>query len=739
MMKSISIFLTLVSGLLLLMPAPLQATHIVGGEMTYECLGNNQYRITMRVYRDCYAGQAGFDGSPGSQSARVTIFLGSGPSAQQMGTPNIGAPEITKIDPVVTNPCLTAPPNVCVEEGLYTFIVNLIPSDKSYFIAYQRCCRNGTISNIVTPGDVGATYAVEITPLAQQECNSSPTFQDFPPIAICVNDTLRFDHSATDQDGDSLVYSFCTPLFGGSKNNVAPNPESKPPYDGVTFLFPFSQDNPIGGNPQVTLDPVTGEIFGFPTIQGQYVVGVCVAEYRNGELLSITQRDFQFNVVACVQAINAEIEIPSDILYGGKALVCGKSILTLINKSTPVNKIADISWLVDTGSLVPAVIQTADTLQMTFPQPGLYTGKLVANPGLSCTDTTTIEILVTPELEGSMTITGDSCLWDPFTFTATVNRDPAALTGITWNYKDGMTGTGAISQHAYANLGVYAPSFTARDTFGCERTITQLLDWFPLPDPISFAHDPDMGCLPVIAQFVNTSTPLTPDYQLDWTFGDGSTGTGTIPSHTYTDAGTWDVELTITSPLDCQASLQLDDLILTRFPVQADFSFSPTGRVNEDNPLMLFQDESQYGEFYTWTIPGVYTANTPSISFSFPDIGIYPVILEVSNAAGCYDSIVRYVEIEPVYRIYAPTAFSPNFDGFNDGFRLLTSRGLESMLLQVYDRWGNLVFETDDDGVEWDGSRNGDPLDPGTYVWSLQYVDYWGETQVHSGEVQVIR
>ena len=97
------------------------------------------------------------------------------------------------------------------------------------------------------------------------------------------------------------------------------------------------------------------------------------------------------------------------------------------------------------------------------------------------------------------------------------------------------------------------------------------------------------------------------------------------------------------------------------------------------------------------------------------------------------------IEIEPVYRIYATTVFSPNFDGFKDGFRLLTSRGLENIEFQVFDRWGNLVFETADDEVEWDGTRNGEPLDPGIYVWQLNYVDYWGETKQHQGEVQVIR
>jgi len=256
---------------------------------------------------------------------------------------------------------------------------------------------------------------------------------------------------------------------------------------------------------------------------------------------------------------------------------------------------------------------------------------------------------------------------------------------------------------------------------------------------VAFTNDPDMGCLPLEVQFINTSTPLTAEYLLDWDFGDGATGQGTIPRHTYMEPGSWDVGLTITSPFGCQSSILEANRILTRFPVVADFSFLPAERINEDNPLVLFKDESAYGEFFQWTIPGEYSSTAPSMSYSFPDIGIYEVILEVTNLAGCYDSIVRYVEIEPVYRIYAPTAFSPNVDGFNDGFRLLTSRGLDNMLLQVYDRWGNLVFQTRDDEAEWDGQLNGRPLDAGIYVWQVQYVDYWGETKQVQGEVQVVR
>ena len=126
---------------------------------------------------------------------------------------------------------------------------------------------------------------VEITPLAQATCNNSPVFEDFPPPVICVNEPLVYSHKATDAEGDELVYEFCSPLLGGSQNNPTPDPDAPPPYQNVGFILPnYSASNPLGGNPRITINPVTGEISGMPTLQGQYVVGICVSEYRNGQL-----------------------------------------------------------------------------------------------------------------------------------------------------------------------------------------------------------------------------------------------------------------------------------------------------------------------------------------------------------------------------------------------------------------------------------------------------------------------
>jgi len=156
-------YIRLLLGLLLL-PACLSATHIIGGEITYTCLGNEEYEFTMKIYRDCQNGIPCFDSSTDCSSgitldATITVFDGDRVFSALL----LQEPEITTIEPNISNPCLDPPPGVCVEEGKYVFKMTLPSGNNSYTIAYQRCCRNGTIKNIRNPGMVGATYMTTIT------------------------------------------------------------------------------------------------------------------------------------------------------------------------------------------------------------------------------------------------------------------------------------------------------------------------------------------------------------------------------------------------------------------------------------------------------------------------------------------------------------------------------------------------------------------------------------------------
>ncbi len=181
-----------------------------------------------------------------------------------------------------------------------------------YYVVYQRCCRNGTILNIVTPSMVGSTYYTHIPGPEIVATNNSPRYKNLPPIFVCKGLKFTFDHSAIDPDaGDQLVYSICAPFQGldgccptiiyssppVSSSNSCPSPPLNcpqqappPPYNPVIFTTPYTSSYPIASNPAFSINPSTGILSGTPTMNGQFVFGICIQEFRNKPHLNQDQR-----------------------------------------------------------------------------------------------------------------------------------------------------------------------------------------------------------------------------------------------------------------------------------------------------------------------------------------------------------------------------------------------------------------------------------------------------------------
>jgi hypothetical protein len=258
------------------------ATHIVGGFISYRYISGSQYELTMKIYRDCNS-QTLFDGDPNNPSvpfATVGLFELNGGIYTLANTFQLVNPIVKTIPSVSTNPCLNVPPGICVEEGTYVFNFTVPDPSKNYMLVYERCCRNGIINNLNNPGNQGATYTATIPPTNTYH-NSSPTFNKFPPTFICANSPLSFDNSASDLNGDSLVYSLCTPNDGASQADPSPTTPNNPPYSPINWLPPYNQADPLGGVP-LNIDATTGLLTGTPDQTGAYVVGICISEYRNG-------------------------------------------------------------------------------------------------------------------------------------------------------------------------------------------------------------------------------------------------------------------------------------------------------------------------------------------------------------------------------------------------------------------------------------------------------------------------
>ena len=161
------------------------ATHIIGGEMNYKCLGNNKYQITLTIYRDCFNGVPPFD-----SIAQVGIFNNK---FQLIDSIQMKLNPDDTIKVALSDTCLFVPKNVCVHTTTYIDTITLLPIAGGYILAYQRCCRNFTIVNIIEPNKTGATFSVVISEDAIKACNSSAKFKNWPPIFICVNEPIKFD------------------------------------------------------------------------------------------------------------------------------------------------------------------------------------------------------------------------------------------------------------------------------------------------------------------------------------------------------------------------------------------------------------------------------------------------------------------------------------------------------------------------------------------------------------------
>jgi gliding motility-associated-like protein len=441
-----------------------KATHIVGGEMNYTCLGNNEYEITLTIFRDCFYGNpnAWFD-----NPASIGVFDVNNELLQEIQIPLMNN---DTLQPTLSGDCFVVPPDVCVHTTTYAAIVTLPPIIGGYQLAYQRCCRNQTIVNIIDPLGTGATYGLTISEQALLECNSSPQFEAWPPLYICVNEPIVFDQSAVDVDGDSIVYKLCAPLQGADPNIPQPQPPNPPPYDPVTWVDPpFGVDNMLNGVPggqPLEIDPQTGLLTGLPNTVGQFVVGICIEEYRNGILISTTRRDFQYNVGVCGQWVAS---------FFAPEVQCEDFEVSFDNQSYGTDQ-----FLWNFGDPTNPGFTSMETSPLyVYPDTGLYQVILIAGPDNPCVDTFQQEVyLQYNSLFPDFSFALETCTDSMAIQVTDLSMDTLfEITNWYWEFLPGSEQTSNLQNpvfYAY-ETGVYTVQLTVTAENGCEKTISQAI------------------------------------------------------------------------------------------------------------------------------------------------------------------------------------------------------------------------------------------------------------------------
>ena len=718
-------------------PNTSQALHLVGGEVTYECIGNGFYRITLTIYRDCNSSGAQFD-----PQAAVSIYRGT----TLFKNLSINVSPSTTLPLTAPNNCTQLPSTVCTEKAFYVDTAYLPPHPDGYIISHQRCCRNSTIANINnSPSNYGNTYTINIFP-NDLSCNSSPVFKEDPPVILCLNVALKLDLGATDADGDSLVYELCDPLNGGGNNpgtaatdpnGVAPNPATRPPYAAVPFRMGFSKLSPLPANPGLKLNSRTGILTGRPNQVGQYVFAVCVKEYRNGTIISTVRRDFQFNVSGACQSIIAAIDAQGN----DTSVQCNGKTLTFTQSSVNAT-----SYFWDFGD--PAIsfdTSTVSSPTYTFSDTGKYVVTLIVNKGTSCADTSTSIFEVNDPLSVSFDHRGNYCFDQNF-LDFNVFGDFSPDANFTWNFGGNTNQNGQVFPKepkaiSFLMPGTYIIQLKAED-FGCEAIFIDTVRIYENP---KFRHEVPItrACNPTRVNFRDSSIADGPiDHY--WNFGDGTTSNMASPSHVYTQAGVYTVSHTIVSRYSCVDTIsEIFADVITVLP-------SPEARLSVDQeeadilkPLFVITNQNDGLNISTEThLPGgqiLYDFNEQSLKFS--DTGVFLVKHIAINEFGCTDTLFQYLKVSTPLRFYIPNAFSPNGDGINDEL-IISIIGAKYSSIYIYSRWGELVFSTEDISLFWNGQKfNGGSILPiGTYTYIAKASNEEdGGSYLKKGTITLIR
>lgn len=426
-------------------------------------------------------------------------------------------------------------------------------------------------------------------------------------------------------------------------------------------------------------------------------------------------------------SVNAQAQATPD------ATGCAPLTVNFTNESANATS---YEWHFDDGSDVNT--QVAPT--HTFTEPGVYNVMMIAYNPNACKvrDTAYLTITVSDTVinAGFDVVKTDSCL----SFTVAINNTSTPPPGgnisnatFQWDFGDSNTFTGANPpDHTYTDEGTYQIRLIMTYPNACNSPDTVIKTVSFQKNDVAASFATPNACAGSTTAFSNTSTNAT---SWSWSFGDGSTSNDENPSHNY-EPGNYTVTLIAFNPTSCNKADTFSATV-NIYPVPtAGFAYTPLQP--ETNQPTTFINQSQGADHYSWNFGDGTNSIETNPTHQFDITGSFQVCLTAMNQYSCADTICKnvYAEILPLADV--PTGFSPNGDGNND---IVFVRGfsIKEMDFKIYNRWGQLVFESTDREKGWDGTFNGkpQPMDAYAYVLTATFKD--GTHYKKKGNITLLR
>jgi len=673
----------------------------MGADLTYTCLGGNNYKLRLTFYRDCYGVAA--DISPMITVSSVscgqsfTVYLDTVPGTGQ---------EITPICPSATSTC-NGGTFTGIEEWMYEGTITLPAQCTDWEFSYDLCCRNAAITTINTP-DIEDIYIHSYLNNTITPCNNSPTFSNKPVPFVCLGQQFCFNHGAFDADGDSLAYTLITPLSTGGTN--------------VTYMNPYTSMQPLNSSPPMSFDPLSGDFCATPQQIEVTVMAVMVSEYRNGVLIGQVERDMQITVIPCTNTLpsltgingtgnftaticadapfcfdifsndpdagqNVSLTWDTSIVAGtfntiGSPFPTGtfcwtpaqtdvsatahcftvrvwdnncpyfgsqvySYCLTVVNLTADAGPDQSVGCnntvsITATAGGTPAnyTYQWSNGSTAASQQVGTGTYTVTVSNGLC---TATDEVTISPLSGPSAAFNVNALCTTLAGFTDQTTISTGNITGWSWDFGDGNSSSQQNPSHQYGATGTYTVCLVVSSDVGCTDTICQDVT---VSNPPVAGFNANNVCEGNVIAINNTSAPAGSFGSYDWDFGDGTSSVQQNPSVLYNSSSNYTITLIVTDTLGCSDTVQQQ---VTVFPLPvASFNINYTGC--ESDQVSLTDNSTGNITSWSWDLGNGQSSNQQNPNLTYTP-GTYDITLVVTTADGCVDSITQSQNIIPVLTV----------------------------------------------------------------------------------------
>ncbi len=402
-------------------------------------------------------------------------------------------------------------------------------------------------------------------------------------------------------------------------------------------------------------------------------------------------------------------------------------------------------WNFGDGS--PDSATTVNKVQHTYNAVGNYRVRLIAIDSNSCNVADTVYLTIRARTDkadvdfNAMKLPPCESLTYRFENISTAPPGkPFSDTSFVWDFGDGsprvVAGTNPQT-HPYISSGSYNVRLVLVDTNYCNFPDSAQKTLRVSPLVKAQFETPSIGCAPYEATFNNTTLA---GQQFLWDFGDGTTSTDVNPVHMYNDTGTYVIKLVAVDSSTCNKIDSTSMTVNVHSRPTAEFTHQPIPP-EYNRPTVFFNGSGNGATHFVWRFgddDSTAKSTMDTVIHQYRATGTYEACLVAFNQFGCTDTACHPVDVLINPLLDVPNAFTPGRFGQNSILKV-QGFGIQSLIFRIYNRWGQVVFETNDQNVGWDGTFKGNPQPMDVYTYTLEATYFDGKKTTKAGDITLIR